>query len=218
MKRKLSKGTQKRIREILNLSQCGICLEILHLSNFYPKGKSVSPYCITCHLEKTRQFRIDNPDKDEQYKERCNERRRERRRENPEKEREYFRKWYKNSGHINVAEYGEQYRQRSKIKLRIKQHRRRSRIKTIPYTQQQLSDRFKLFNGCCAYCGKPKPLTIDHILPIAKGGLDKIENILGCCSSCNSSKNDSLLSVWYPLQSFYSITRYNQIKSITSSE
>lgn len=40
----------------------------------------------------------------------------------------------------------------------------------------------------CAYCGEPGKLTLDHIYPIAKGGLDAPHNLTAACMSCNASK------------------------------
>src|SRR3972149_5906426 len=42
----------------------------------------------------------------------------------------------------------------------------------------------------CANCHKQKPLTMDHIQPLSKGGLHCIENIQPLCKSCNSQKKD----------------------------
>lgn len=41
----------------------------------------------------------------------------------------------------------------------------------------------------CAYCGKKRPLTRDHQIPLSRGGTDDIWNIAPACKSCNSSKN-----------------------------
>jgi len=42
----------------------------------------------------------------------------------------------------------------------------------------------------CAYCGnKPKLLTKDHIVPMAKGGGHTANNIVPACKSCNSQKH-----------------------------
>jgi len=46
----------------------------------------------------------------------------------------------------------------------------------------------KQYNYKCASCGKIKPLTKDHILPLSEGGTDYIENIQPLCRSCNSKK------------------------------
>ncbi len=40
----------------------------------------------------------------------------------------------------------------------------------------------------CAYCKKVKPLTLDHIKPLALGGEHDVSNAQMVCKSCNSSK------------------------------
>lgn len=41
----------------------------------------------------------------------------------------------------------------------------------------------------CAYCGdKSKRLTIDHIVPKAKGGKSTFENCVAACRNCNNRK------------------------------
>ena len=43
----------------------------------------------------------------------------------------------------------------------------------------------------CAYCGaKPSKLTIDHIIPKAKGGKSTFENCVAACKPCNNKKED----------------------------
>lgn len=49
----------------------------------------------------------------------------------------------------------------------------------------------------CHYCQTDKKtLTLDHVIPLARGGKHTISNIVPCCPSCNSSKNDKLLEEW----------------------
>src|SRR5258708_19812183 len=40
----------------------------------------------------------------------------------------------------------------------------------------------------CSYCGSTCDLTIDHIIPVAKGGTSTIENLRTLCGRCNMSK------------------------------
>lgn len=44
----------------------------------------------------------------------------------------------------------------------------------------------------CVECGAQDNMTIDHIIPLSKGGTDKLDNLRFLCSSCNSKKKDRL--------------------------
>jgi 5-methylcytosine-specific restriction endonuclease McrA len=51
----------------------------------------------------------------------------------------------------------------------------------------------------CAYCGDrlhKRDLTIDHIVPVSRGGGHELDNLCVACKPCNSSKADRLLSEW----------------------
>lgn len=49
---------------------------------------------------------------------------------------------------------------------------------------------------CCVYCGTTENLTIDHQLPLSRGGTNNLENLVACCQSCNSSKGDRTPEEW----------------------
>lgn len=42
---------------------------------------------------------------------------------------------------------------------------------------------------CCYYCGSPAN-TVDHLVPLSKGGTHEEHNLVACCTRCNSSKKD----------------------------
>jgi 5-methylcytosine-specific restriction endonuclease McrA len=63
----------------------------------------------------------------------------------------------------------------------------------VPYKKVVLSRKNILRRDSykCGYCGRSDlPLTIDHILPKAKGGNDSWENLIAACTLCNNRKGD----------------------------
>ena len=53
--------------------------------------------------------------------------------------------------------------------------------------------------GVCHYCGmkvSPRALTMDHIVPIIRGGKSSKGNVVPACKECNSKKKHSLLMEW----------------------
>ncbi len=49
----------------------------------------------------------------------------------------------------------------------------------------------QLARGICHYCGKkfsPDELTMDHIVPVARGGKSTKSNVVPCCKECNNRK------------------------------
>ncbi len=49
----------------------------------------------------------------------------------------------------------------------------------------------QLAHGTCHYCGKAFPadeLTMDHILPVVRGGKSSKSNCVPCCKQCNNEK------------------------------
>lgn len=58
-------------------------------------------------------------------------------------------------------------------------------------------DVFKRDAFTCQYCGQTPPtvvLEVDHINPVANGGLDAIDNLLTACFDCNRGKAAGLLT------------------------
>lgn len=48
----------------------------------------------------------------------------------------------------------------------------------------------------CFYCGEAKPLTMDHIVPVARGGRHSIGNLIPACRNCNAQKRTRLIVEW----------------------
>ena len=74
-------------------------------------------------------------------------------------------------------------REREKARLLRKQGWRQNRIS----------------QGRCHYCGEQflaKELTLDHIVPLARGGRSSKGNCVAACKECNTKKRDLLPLEW----------------------
>ena len=80
------------------------------------------------------------------------------------------------------------------IKLII-QHRRIARLRRvggIGVTKQNWLSVIESQRGMCWWCAQEKPLHMDHVIPISKGGEHSPNNIIGACHSCNSRKRNRI--------------------------
>ena len=59
--------------------------------------------------------------------------------------------------------------------------------------------RRKLAKGVCHYCRRkfpPGELTMDHLVPIVRGGRSTKSNCVVCCKECNTKKQSLLPLEW----------------------
>lgn len=57
----------------------------------------------------------------------------------------------------------------------------------------------KLAAGRCHYCGRDvgaRQLTMDHVVPLARGGLSTRGNVVPACKACNSQKQRLVPVEW----------------------
>ena len=87
-------------------------------------------------------------------------------------------------------------------------HRRRALLRGLKNlegaaTPAQIRKARKKANGVCFYCGcRPERLTVDHYVPLARGGRHDIENIVFACHRCNSEKRDLMPSEFCAMRGF----------------
>jgi 5-methylcytosine-specific restriction endonuclease McrA len=48
----------------------------------------------------------------------------------------------------------------------------------------------------CVYCGSTEDLTIDHIHPKCRGGIDHADNCVTACRPCNQAKGSAHIDVF----------------------
>jgi 5-methylcytosine-specific restriction endonuclease McrA len=59
--------------------------------------------------------------------------------------------------------------------------------------------RGKISVGRCYYCGEQTPpakLSMDHVVPLTRGGLSTKNNLVACCKACNTRKKTMLPQEW----------------------
>jgi 5-methylcytosine-specific restriction endonuclease McrA len=78
-----------------------------------------------------------------------------------------------------------------KARMRTK---RRERMQTDhPITATDWLNILSEHDYCCHYCGTQTTLTMDHVIPLSKGGKHIKENIVPACLPCNLKKGTKLL-------------------------
>lgn len=186
------------------------------------KGQRV---CITCVRSSHAQWKRDNPDK-------VREEQRRRRAANPEwgeQSRESARQWRANN--LEAAlENARRWREENPDRVResyrtwaaanpearrVRDNARRARKAqaTIcgPLTARVYAG--VISSGPCVYCGEPAA-EVDHVRPLARGGVEHSVNLVPACKSCNSGKKDRLLDEWDQAR----VTRAVRVSSVVRSE
>jgi 5-methylcytosine-specific restriction protein A len=57
----------------------------------------------------------------------------------------------------------------------------------------------RIATGICHYCGRkvePKELTMDHVVPLVRGGRSTRGNCVAACKECNNRKKHMLPVEW----------------------
>ena len=69
----------------------------------------------------------------------------------------------------------------------------RLRMYACLYTRNLRKDGYLNKDSVCVFCSVKSDLQIDHIIPISKGGLNKIDNIKILCRKCKTKKTNKIL-------------------------
>lgn len=92
--------------------------------------------------------------------------------------------------------------EKPKKKVVHKRQRRHERLKNAPggpYDPIRYVDRVEYYGFQCAYCTVEPATTLDHCIPVSRGGSNWPANIRPACASCNTEKGSLLLmKEWVP--------------------
>lgn len=103
-----------------------------------------------------------------------------------------YKKWYEKNKEI-IREKSREWRKEN-IKRIIHNNKLRSERlkKTEKITFEEFEQIKKDAKHHCLICDQKKPLTMDHIIPLSKGGTTVKSNIQPLCQSCNSRKHNNV--------------------------
>lgn len=184
---------------------CTKCGESKPLENFYNIKKDASKYCTECKScmnEANKKYRQAN-------REKISKQRQQYRRANQEKvaaglkawrekNRDYDRatsaQWRKDNPELYKQQM-RNWRQKNKQRKSELDHRRRARKAANGSYVVTARDMRKLA-GPCVYCGSVSDITLDHVIPISRGGSHGIGNLVAACRPCNNRKLDKTVMEW----------------------
>lgn len=171
--------------------QCSTCKTIKPVSEFRTCSTDRSgyePLCIECRRSSARKWHANNKDWIKKYEEEHYE-------ETHRYRNEYTKKYNKRPENI-AKRHAREQTQRGRIYNRNRSAFRRAARKESDVSPEKLQ-RFLDSQSKCCYCKRPfnskRKKTVDHVIPISKGGLHMMSNLAVACLSCNSSKNNKLI-------------------------
>jgi 5-methylcytosine-specific restriction endonuclease McrA len=185
-------------------------------SELFPSDKrnrdGLSSFCRLCHNKASAKWRLEHPERVKaiqkaNYEKHADERRQrssDYRKSNPEKVAIGLRRWRsKNVEHLRQydkmtreanpeqrREWLHQWGQTHPEKIREYANNRRA-MRTNnggKITAEEWQELVWAFGSKCLCCGTRENITLDHVVPLVRGGRNDIANAQPLCKSCNSSK------------------------------
>lgn len=183
------RNNPERKRQSASIIVCEVCGE---RKPCCAKGLCGSCYQHIWHLE----HRSENNRKASERYYKNRERRREQMdqwmKSNPEKMKIYRRRYYEKTKEQQAKQHLIWCRSNPE-KIAAKNNRRRASVLNLPSTLTGEEAEQMLKGFSCFYCGSDNnKLTLDHFIPISRGGGTTKANTVIACQNCNSSKKDKM--------------------------
>ena len=176
---------------------CSVCkeekpLDEYHKNKNYKTGYSVT--CKPCAVKRAHKWQVENKERVnegvrknyrlhyERYRANHNERQKRwlEKPENTQKMREASRAW--------ALAHPES--------KRLSENKRRAAKQGNGIFLISKRDLARLLASSCHNCGSQNNITLDHVIPISRGGRHSVGNLQPLCGSCNSSKNNRTITEW----------------------
>lgn len=150
------------------MRQCTKCKNNKPETEFYKRRRgTLKSWCKSCCRIERRiyqmKYRANNP----KYR---------------KKETERMRKW--RADNLSTD------RKRNRIRQQNRRARKRKNGGIV--TIEEWKALCNHYGNVCLACGKPE-VTIDHVIPVSRGGMNDISNIQPLCKSCNTTKSNRIV-------------------------
>ena len=202
---------------------CGESKPLTEFHKCKAKKDGLQNICKNCSSKQHKKYYERHKERIDERTKKYNEEHREELRESSRKYREIYRekekerqRKYKDSHQDELKEQSKKYRgtHKDEIKARnrkwwqspngkfaAQQHSHRRRVQehasSSDLTSKQWQRILKNQQNRCSICQKMfnahRVPTMDHIIPLSKGGTHDSSNVQALCQSCNSSKNAKIL-------------------------
>lgn len=100
----------------------------------------------------------------------------------------------------HYKKYADEWKMKNKERLRVADNKKRlNRNYSKKNGTLTNSEWLKILSnqaGKCYYCGSTDRITMDHVIPLCRGGGHHASNIVAACKSCNSSKWKHTVEEW----------------------
>ena len=191
--------------------KCSRCGKTKPVSEFHKNGKYIRSFCKKCHNLSVKKWKAKNQTKVKDYNTKNADKRAEYmkqwRAENPDKVKKQAAKWVSE----NRARWCKKkviWNNENPVKVKDYHHQRRARIRGTTFEKINADQVYERDGWICKICGEivnqdleyPDPLskTLDHIIPLSKGGSHTVENVQLAHLNCNLKKYNKLERSFQP--------------------
>ena len=195
--------TTRKVSEMKNCTKCKASKDLAEFGNRKASKDGLQLSCKACLNASRAAWKKANPEKNAASRAAWRKANPEKnaannaawRKANPEKHAANSAKWYAANPEKNAARNAA-WRKANPEKEIAKRHRRRAREASNGVNLVTATETAAIIAQPCMACDAPAPSTVEHLIPINRGGAHTIGNLAPLCKPCNSSKNDMTWAEW----------------------
>lgn len=194
------------MENIVAQKKCTECGKIKSINDFYNKSRSNDGkrhLCKDCDRKRNKKYYAENRESEIERAVKWNK-------EHPDVSKKAIDNWHKahpekskEANRKSCAKYPEKQREKTrryraqhpeKNSVNAENRRVRKQNNGGSVSAKEWRDLLDKYNHTCLCCKRTGiRLTMDHVVPLSRGGKHSIDNIQPLCGSCNSAKNTKVI-------------------------